>query len=154
MALAVSVIIAISITIIRRSRSDQSMSAASGGLLAAAATAWFSHPAMLGLHSWEWLGLNGLLVMPTSAALLMYAPRYVPGPLVAMFYLLETVLTPIWMWLVFDETPSLASLIGGIIVIVSLVSHSLYMLVVDKNSSHPRTVTATRPLQIATTLPD
>ena len=154
MALAVSLIIAVSITIIRRSRSDQSMSAANGGLLAAAMTVWFSHPATLGLESWGWLGLNGLLVMPTSAALLMYAPRYVSGPLVAMFYLLETVLTPVWMWLVFDEIPTLASLIGGVIVIISLVSHSLYMLAVDKKSSRPRTVAATRPLQIATTLRD
>ncbi len=44
MALAVSLIIAVSITIIRRSRSDQSMSAANGGLLAAAMTVWFSQP--------------------------------------------------------------------------------------------------------------
>jgi len=154
MALAVSVILAVSITIIRRSRSDQSMSSANGGLLAAAMTVWFSQPASLGLHSWEWLGLNGLFVMPASAAMLMYAPRYLPGPMVAMFYLLETVLTPVWMWLVFDEVPSVASLVGGAIVIISLSGHSLYMLAVDKKSSRPRTVTATRPLQIATTLRD
>ncbi len=154
MALAVSMILAVSITVIRRSRSDQSMSAANGGILAAAITVWFSQPATLMPSSWAWLALNGLFLMPASAGLLMYAPRYVPGPLVAMFYLLETVLTPVWMWLVFDEIPSFRSLIGGSIVIVSLVSHSLYMLAIDKKSSHSRSVTATRPLQIASTFQD
>jgi drug/metabolite transporter (DMT)-like permease len=45
-----------------------------------------------------------------------------------MFYLLETVLAPIWVWMIFAETPSRNSLIGGAILIVTLVAHSLWLL--------------------------
>ena len=154
MALGVSFLLAVSITLIRRSRSDQSMSAAQGGLLAAAMTIWFCQPQSLHPEGWGWLALNGLVVMPLSAALLMYAPRHIAGPVVAMFYLLETVLTPVWMWLIFDEIPSLHSMIGGAIVIASLMCHSIYMLVTDGNSMRRPTVSATRPLQIAPTFRD
>jgi len=154
MALGVSFLLAVSITIIRRSRSDQSMSGAQGGLLAAAMTIWFCQPQVLVPESWGWLALNGLVVMPLSAALLMYAPRHVAGPVVAMFYLLETVLTPVWMWFIFGEIASPHSLIGGAIVIASLLWHSIYMLVTEGKSMPGPAVSATRPLQIAPTFRD
>ncbi len=154
MALGVSMLLAVSITVIRRSRSDQSMSAAQGGLLAAAMTVWFCQPQALQAEGWGWLALNGLVVMPVSAALLMYAPRHVAGPVVAMFYLLETVLTPVWMWLIFGEMPTFHSLIGGAIVIASLLCHSIYMLATESKSIRRRAVPATRPLQIAPTFRD
>jgi len=33
-----------------------------------------------------------------------------------MFFLLDVVLTPVWVWLIFDEIPSTQALIGGAIV--------------------------------------
>jgi drug/metabolite transporter (DMT)-like permease len=45
-----------------------------------------------------------------------------------MFYLLETVLAPIWVWLVFAERPSDPTLLGGIIIITALVSHSIWQM--------------------------
>jgi drug/metabolite transporter (DMT)-like permease len=45
-----------------------------------------------------------------------------------MFYLLETVFAPVWVWLIFAEVPSRNSLIGGTILIVTLVAHSLWQL--------------------------
>ena len=45
-----------------------------------------------------------------------------------MFYMLETVLAPIWVWLIFAEAPSRNSLIGGTVLIVTLVVHSLWQL--------------------------
>ena len=49
-------------------------------------------------------------------------------PEVAMFYLLETVLAPIWVWMIFAEVPTTNSLIGGMILIVTLVAHSAWQL--------------------------
>ena len=43
-----------------------------------------------------------------------------------MFYLLETALAPIWVWLMFAGTPSRNGLIGGMILVVTLVAHSLW----------------------------
>ncbi len=45
-----------------------------------------------------------------------------------MFYLLETVLAPIWVWWVFGETVETAVLMGGAIVLVSILGHSYWEL--------------------------
>ncbi len=75
-----------------------------------------------------WILLNGAVVIPVAFFLLASGPKYITGPEVAMFYLLETVLAPIWIWLIFSEAPSRASLIGGAILILTLVAHSLWQL--------------------------
>jgi drug/metabolite transporter (DMT)-like permease len=75
-----------------------------------------------------WIVFNGSVIMPLSFFCLASGPRYLSGPEVAMFYLLETVLAPVWVWLIFAEVPSRESLVGGTILIVSLVAHSLWQL--------------------------
>jgi drug/metabolite transporter (DMT)-like permease len=66
--------------------------------------------------------------MPISFFCLATGPRYISGPEVAMFYLLETILAPVWVWMIFSETPSRNSMIGGVILIATLVLHSLWQL--------------------------
>ena len=44
--------------------------------------------------------------MPISFFCLATGPKYLSGPEVAMFYLLETVFAPVWVWLIFSEAPS------------------------------------------------
>jgi drug/metabolite transporter (DMT)-like permease len=75
-----------------------------------------------------WIIFNGAVVMPLAFYCLATGPRYISGPEVAMFYLLETVLAPIWVWLIFAEAPSRNSLIGGVILIGALVAHSIWQL--------------------------
>jgi drug/metabolite transporter (DMT)-like permease len=75
-----------------------------------------------------WIILNGAVIMPLSFFCLAAGPRYISGPEVAMFYLLETVLAPVWMWIIFYETPSTNSLIGGVIMMVALLAHSCWQL--------------------------
>jgi drug/metabolite transporter (DMT)-like permease len=43
-----------------------------------------------------------------------------------MFYLLETILAPVWIWIIFAEAPSRMTLIGGSVMMVALASHSLW----------------------------
>ncbi len=126
LALGVSLTLAIILTIVRRSGTDQSMSPAFGSLLAAAAVLAFADPISLPAVSWGWLALNGLIVIPLSSALMILGPKYVAAPTVAMFFLLETVLTPVWMWLIFDELPTYRGFIGGAIVITALLTHSIW----------------------------
>ncbi|MDX3928730.1 MAG: DMT family transporter [Shinella sp.] len=71
---------------------------------------------------------NGLVMIPLAFWCLATGPRYLSGPEVGMFYLLETVLAPIWVWIVFSETPSPQTLIGGSILIVALLAHSLWQM--------------------------
>jgi len=75
-----------------------------------------------------WIIFNGAVIMPISFFCLAAGPRYISGAEVSMFYLLETVLAPVWVWMIFSEVPSRNSLIGGTILIVSLVAHSLWQL--------------------------
>ena len=75
-----------------------------------------------------WIIFNGAVVMPISFFCLATGPKYISGPEVAMFYLLETVLAPIWVWLIFAERPTTQSLIGGAILVAALVAHSLWLL--------------------------
>jgi drug/metabolite transporter (DMT)-like permease len=75
-----------------------------------------------------WIFLDGFIIMPLSFFCLASGPRYLSAPEVAMFYLLETVLAPVWVWLIFAEVPSRQSTVGGAILIASLVAHSLWQL--------------------------
>lgn len=126
LALGVALIMATSLTIVRYSGTNQSLSAGAGHLMSAIVAAPFAVPGSLTAAGWGWLSINGFLVAPAATAFLMIGPRYVAAAIVAMFFLLETVLTPVWMWMIFSEMPSTLSLIGGAIVIASLAGHSLW----------------------------
>lgn len=76
-----------------------------------------------------WIIFNGVVIMPLAFFCLATGPKYISGPEVAMFYLLETVLAPVWVWLIFAETPTARSLVGGAILIVALAAHSTWQLV-------------------------
>jgi drug/metabolite transporter (DMT)-like permease len=75
-----------------------------------------------------WIILNGAVLMPIAFFCLATGPKYLSGPEVAMFYLLETVLAPIWVWIIFSEAVSTRTLVGGSILVVALVAHSLWQL--------------------------
>lgn len=145
LALGVSAILACSLTLVRYRKNDQSMSAATGHLLAAAVVAPFAAPLTLSAEGWGWLALNGLLVAPAATAMLMIAPRYVAAAVVAMFFLLETVLTPIWMWGIFGEVPSVFALVGGAVVITALTAHSAWKLSVSNRVRKSARMAQMRP---------
>ena len=49
--------------------------------------------------------------------LVTIAPRFIPAAEVNLFFLLETIIGPIWVWLVIKEQPSIETLQGGIVII-------------------------------------
>tara|TARA_B100000029_G_C17424319_1_gene905481 strand:+ start:81 stop:947 length:867 start_codon:yes stop_codon:yes gene_type:complete len=56
------------------------------------------------------------------------APRYITAPEVNLFFLLETIFGPLWVWMVIKEQPSIETIIGGSIIIVTIAAHSLLVL--------------------------
>ena len=60
--------------------------------------------------------------------LVTLAPRYITAPEVNLFFLLETILGPLWVWLVIHEQPSIETLIGGTIIISTIAIHSFLAL--------------------------
>ena len=56
------------------------------------------------------------------------APRYITAPEVNLFFLLETIFGPLWVWLVVREQPSIETIIGGSIIILTIAIHSIFVL--------------------------
>jgi drug/metabolite transporter (DMT)-like permease len=75
-----------------------------------------------------WIYLNGLFLTPFAFWALAIGPKYLSAAETGMFYLLETVLAPVWVWLVFAEEPPVPTLIGGAIILVALVWHSTHTM--------------------------
>ncbi|MGF1593932.1 MAG: DMT family transporter [Kiloniellaceae bacterium] len=67
----------------------------------------------------------GLAVVPVSFALITLGPRYLPAAEVGLLMLLETVLGPLWVWLVLAEYPGDLALLGGSLVVLTLAGHAL-----------------------------
>jgi drug/metabolite transporter (DMT)-like permease len=129
MAACAALSLAAAITISRASNDDMGFTALVGVIFPFAVAAFMVSNTGFRVDEPWWLLFNGAVIMPLSFFCLAQGPRYISGPEVAMFYLLETVLAPVWMWLIFHETPSRASLTGGIILITALVAHSTWQLV-------------------------
>ena len=128
MALLSSLLIACAITVSRASGKDMGFTPLVGVFLPAIiALGFFAEGGYRIDHPW-WIIFNGAIIMPVAFYCLGTAPRYISGAEVAMFYLLETVLAPVWVWMIFAETPSRNSLIGGAILIAALVAHSIWQL--------------------------
>ena len=60
--------------------------------------------------------------------LITLAPRYITAAEVNLFFLLETILGPLWVWLVIHEQPSIETIIGGIVIIFTIAIHSALAL--------------------------
>ena len=56
------------------------------------------------------------------------APRFITGVEFNLFFLLETILGPIWVWFVVKEQPSLETIIGGSVIILTIAIHSFLAL--------------------------
>jgi len=56
--------------------------------------------------------------------LVTIAPRFITGAEVNLFFLLETILGPVWVWIVIKEQPSIETIFGGSIIIMTIAIHS------------------------------
>tara|TARA_Y100001936_G_C15798386_1_gene520188 strand:- start:11 stop:610 length:600 start_codon:yes stop_codon:yes gene_type:complete len=72
-----------------------------------------------------------ILCVAIPFVLVTIAPRFIPAAEVNLFFLLETILGPVWVWLIIKEQPSIETLQGGAIIITTIAIHSFLKL---KNS--------------------
>lgn len=128
LALSSSLLIASAITISRHSGRDMGFTALVGVIFPFIIAAAMVQSTGYKVEAPWWILFNGAVIMPISFFCLANGPKYLSGPEVAMFYLLETVLAPVWVWMIFNEVPSRNALIGGTILIVALVVHSIWQL--------------------------
>ena len=60
--------------------------------------------------------------------LVTIAPRFIPAEEVNLFFLLETIIGPFWVWMVIKEQPSIETIQGGTIIILTIAIHSFLKL--------------------------
>ena len=72
-----------------------------------------------------------ILCVAIPFVLVTIAPRFITAAEVNLFFLLETIIGPIWVWLIIKEQPSIETLQGGVIIITTIAIHSFMKL---KNS--------------------
>ncbi|RUM05600.1 DMT family transporter [Rhizobium chutanense] len=128
MALLSALILAAAITIGRASRREMGFVPLLAAILPAALGLAQALPSGLAIAHPGWILFNGAIMMPVAFWCLATGPRYLSAPEVGMFYLLETVLAPIWVWLTFAETPATMTLVGGGILVAAIAAHSAWMV--------------------------
>ena len=82
---------------------------------------------------------NDLIIVPLMCVmcvaipfvLVTIAPRFITAAEVNLFFLLETIIGPVWVWLVIKEQPTLETIFGGIVILLTIGIHSFLKL---KNS--------------------
>lgn len=81
---------------------------------------------VLSLAQYGWVIAEGALIMPLAMGLITLSTRFVSPANAGLFLLLETALAPLWMYLFLGEVPTIHAVIGGAIIIIAVISQSLY----------------------------
>jgi len=121
--------LAVGAVIIRSAKSKNLVPAAVVGKLFVATFALFFIESFLLIE-------RDLLIVPLMCilcvaipfVLVTIAPRFIPAAEVNLFFLLETIIGPVWVWLIIKEQPSLETLQGGVIIIATIAIHSFLKL--------------------------
>lgn len=128
LAAGAALLLAGAITIGRATRQEMGFVPLIGAILPALIAGLFAWPEGFAIPDVKWLALDGAIMIPLAFFCLATGPRYLKAAEVGMFYLLETILAPVWVWFVFNEVPSHQSLIGGLILTLALLCYSLWQM--------------------------
>ncbi|ELB2197094.1 DMT family transporter [Vibrio parahaemolyticus] len=80
-------------------------------------------PGSLGALQFIYMALLGCVVVPLSGFLISKSSNYLPVGQTSLVLLLELLLGPLWLFLVLNERPVKENLIGGSIVLITLIAH-------------------------------
>lgn len=126
LAVIMTVALAVMMVVIRASR-DVSMLPAVGlsALLCPLVVAPLASPGAPDALSFVYLMLFGMAQFGLGLLLLALGTRLISATRSALIGSLELPLAPVWVWLAFGETPSRATLAGGLVVAVAVVADIL-----------------------------
>ena len=129
LSLAISLVFAVATVITRRFAHLEMVPAVALGVLIACGVAAFKATSfevsaidMVVLFAFGAINLGGGL------ALFIAGAKRIPASVASLIGTAEPVLGPVWVWLIHNETPTLMTLIGGLIVLAALIGHSLGQL--------------------------
>lgn len=121
-----AILVALHVVLARKAKEVSLVpSVAVGGFLVSLMVVWKSTPMAVNTTDMLLLALLGAVLLPAALSLLVLAPRYISAPEVSLIKLLEMILGPTWVWLVLGENPGRAAMIGGAILITTLILHTV-----------------------------
>lgn len=92
----------------------------------------FTSTITIDLNTLYILLIAGLLVSPIARVLMGIGTKTLPASEVSLLMIIETVMAPVWVWIFLNEVPQNSTLIGGSVILLTLVINSLYMLTLNK----------------------
>ena len=121
--------LAVNAVLVRSAKDRDLLPAAVSGKLCVAIFAFFF------VDSFSLVG-NDIIYVPLMCilcvaipfVLVTIAPRFIPAAEVNLFFLLETIIGPVWVWMIIKEQPSLETIQGGIVIISTIAIHSFLKL--------------------------
>ncbi|WP_153138880.1 DMT family transporter [Paraburkholderia agricolaris] len=137
MALASALAMSAAFVVSRKSAANMALAPAAGGLLSACAVLpLLDRVGFVEASQWHYMGIEAAVVVPIAFGLIGWSTRFLAAPQLSLILLLETVLGPVWIWLVLGERPSAFCLIGGAVVLSAL-AFNISMLA-SRSSLAPR----------------
>lgn len=98
-------------------------SMAASAWLCSLATVWFAHPLGVSAHDLGLIITFALVQNALGLILYTFGSHRIPAADASLLVSLEVPLTPLWVWIFMNETPTHATIAGGIVVAVALFSH-------------------------------
>jgi drug/metabolite transporter (DMT)-like permease len=95
------------------------------GVLTTLLTVSLSNPFSPGTGDILLLAIMGSVILPIPLVLMTVAPKLIPAAEVSLIMLLETFLGPFWVWLVLSERPPGETVIGGGVLVTTLIVHAI-----------------------------
>jgi drug/metabolite transporter (DMT)-like permease len=110
---------------LRRCPGDHLLSIVACGGLLSGVLAWpLAMPAAVARGDLFPLLVLGVVIVPASTMLLSLGTRYIPAPHVTLIMMLEMILGPLWVWFILGEIPPYITVLGGVLILVTVVGHS------------------------------
>ena len=126
-ALFVPLAYGINVALLRKShaQADMVMAVLIGSFISALVTLPLAWPFQASGHDLALLGLMGVVQLAVGCILFVRATPHLTAAEISLIGLLESLLAPLWVWLAMGERPSDLALMGGAMVIASLLLNEL-----------------------------
>ena len=84
---------------------------------------------------WWWYALTGGLMLPVCVLLFSLAPVFISTSEMGCVKMLETVLAPVYAYIYLNEEPTTYTLIGGALLVVAIVGHTIAQVKAEKEEA-------------------
>jgi drug/metabolite transporter (DMT)-like permease len=129
-ALFVPLAYGVNVAILRKShaQADMVMAVLIGSFISALVTLPLAWPLQASTHDLSLLAFMGVVQLAVGCILFVRATPHLTAAEISLIGLLESLLAPLWVWIGVGERPSDIALLGGLIVIGSLVLNEILAL--------------------------